>query len=76
MRFMIACIVLYTSLLGQNAYSDRKIDMHGGNTNLYDNYNSIGGYKGGEFRKSLGRSILLDKNSTKNITTKNNQAKK
>ena len=76
MRFMIVFIVLYTSLSGQNAYSDRKIDMHGGNTNVYDNYNSIGGYKDGGFRKSLERSMLLDKNSTKHSSNKNRYKKK
>lgn len=49
-----------------------KIDMHGG---MYDNYNSIGGYKDGGFRKSVQYSIFSDTNSTKSIDKKYSKVK-
>ncbi|MFT5662034.1 MAG: hypothetical protein ACI9TV_002682 [Sulfurimonas sp.] len=67
MKILLFLLILNPFLQAQE-YQQGKIDMHGGQ---YDNYNSIGGYKDGGFRKSHGNiSNFLDKNTTKTIEKK------
>lgn len=71
MKTVLILTTLTLSLLAQNTYSDKKIDMHGGN------YNNIGGYSSGSFRNSgMDMSMFLDKNSSKNMTKQKVQTKK
>ena len=64
MQIFTLFLTLSLTLLAQN-YPQGKIDMHGGQ---FDNYNSIGGYKDGGFRKQgFSMTSFLDKNTTKSI---------
>lgn len=64
----ILFLLTISSLVLSQEYEKAKIDMHGGK---FDNYNSIGGYKGGGFRSApTNLTSFLDKNSTKNIQKK------
>jgi len=71
MKFILIVITLTCSLLAQNAYSDKKIDMHGGN------HNSLTGNSSGGFRStSMNMSMFLDKNTSKSMTKQSIQIKK
>ncbi len=62
MKIILFLLTLSSFIIAQDNYQKAKIDMHGGQ---FDNYNSIGGYKDGNFRKPMDMSMYLDKNSTK-----------
>ena len=62
MKLLALLLTLSISLFAQNAFSDKKIDMHGGK---YDNYNGMGAYKTGGFHQSMSLSQLRDTNATK-----------
>ena len=71
MKFILVLIALGIYSLAQNNYSDKKIDMHGGN------YDSLSGYSSGGFHNtSMGMSMFLDKNASKNTTKQNVKIKK
>lgn len=71
MKTISILTTLTLSLLAQDSYSDKKIDMHGGN------YNKIGDYSSGSFRNTrMDMSMFLDENSSKNITKQKIQTKK
>ena len=62
MQIFMLLLTLSLTLVAQD-YQKGKIDMHGGQ---FDNYNSIGGYKGGGFRQAFSSmSKHLDKNTSK-----------
>ena len=70
MKILFIASLLFISLFAQDAikYQQGKIDMHGGK---FDNYNSIGGYKDGDFRKqAMNLSKFLDKNSSAKASEK------
>ncbi|MBC8238009.1 MAG: hypothetical protein H8E76_07235 [Helicobacteraceae bacterium] len=71
MKILFIISLFLISIFAQDAvkYQKGKIDMHGGK---FDNYNSIGGYKDGNFRyQSMNLSKLLDNNtSTKALEKK------
>ena len=72
MQIFTLLLTLSLTVIAQD-YPQGKIDMHGGK---YDNYNSIGGYKDGGFRKSYGNmSNFLDKNSSKTKEKKKHTSK-
>ena len=73
MKTVLFLLGLSPFILAQE-YQKGKIDMHGGK---FDNYNSIGGYKDGGFRKnSRNFSRLFDKNDSKKNQKKNTSNKK
>ena len=70
MKTLWTLLLLSSSIFAQDAikYQQGKIDMHGGE---FDNYNSIGGYKDGNFRNaSSNLSRFLDKNTSKKTLDK------
>ena len=73
MKSLFIFLTITLNLIAQN-YQQGKIDMHGGK---YDKYNSVGGFQNNSFG-SVGTNIsgFLDKNSTKNKSTKNPEPKK
>ncbi len=71
MKSIFIICMISSVIFAQEEYKQGKIDTHGGQ---FDNYNSIGGYKGGGFRKeAITRPSFLDKNSSKKL--KSNQKK-
>ena len=62
MKLFLALVALSISLFAQNAFSDGKIDMHGGK---YESYGSMTGYQNGGFHQSMSLSNLRDTNTTK-----------
>ena len=73
MKIFTLLLTLSLSTLIAQEYQKGKIDMHGGN---HTNYNSIGGYKDGGFRKqTLGMASFLDKNTSKKRLKKKTKEK-
>ena len=69
MQIFIILLTLSFSILLAQGYEARKIDMHGGK------HNSLGGYQQGSFRStSMGTSMFLDRNSTKNVKVKKDRS--
>ncbi len=67
MKTVFFLLTLNSFIFSQN-YEEVKIEMHG---SKFDNYDSIGGYKDGGFRRNgVNLSGYLDKNDTKNILEK------
>ncbi len=66
MKIIFFLLILNSFILSQE-YQKGKIEMHG---SKFDNYNSIGGYKDGGFRRvGMSATDYLDKKSTKKSAT-------